>query len=176
MDESAVLVVGAVDSWIIAAFVPGFAVFAGGILWRIAHRFPRARGSFPRRDLWISSVAILIPNLSRSYPRFCAGYTAGLHMICAYYPQSCPHAIHRAILIGGADPGHRRGAGLRPKHRARKAGCENQQKRGCGIDRNLASVPLIIHKGPRLSTKTGGLYTILCLARHRITMPPGALS
>jgi hypothetical protein len=175
MDESAVLVVGAVDSWITAGFVPGFAVFAGGIRWRTARRFPRAGGSFPRGDLWISSLSILIPKLSRSYPRFCAGYTAGLHMICAYYPQPCPHRMHRAILIRGSAPGRRRGAGLRTGRQGHKAGCESEQKHGCGIVRNTASVPLIIHKASGLSTKTGGLYTILCLARRRITMPPGAL-
>ena len=105
MDESAVLVVGAVDSWITTAFVPGFAVFAGGILWRIACGFPRSGAGFPPGDLWISSATILIPNLSRSYPRFCPGNTATLHTIYAYYPQPCPQITHRPISLRGLPPG-----------------------------------------------------------------------
>ena len=175
MDESAVLVVGAVDSWITLDFVPGFAVFSGGILWRTPLGFPLAGAGFPRVDLWISSTRILIPNLSRSYPRFCAGYTAAIHMICACYPQLSPHLMHNAVPPHAVASASRCRAGPDLGGYTRKGGCDSAEKRGCGIVRNSASVPLIIHKASQLSTKTGGLCTILCLAHRWMTMPAPAL-
>ena len=146
-DESVVLVVGAVDSWITACFVPGFAVFPGGIVWRKLWRFPLAGAGFPPVDLWISSAGILIPNLSRSYPRFYPGYTATLHMICAYYPQLCPHPTHSPMPLRRLAPGRRRSAGPELGGDTPKGGCDHVQKSGCSIARNRAIVSLLIHKG-----------------------------
>lgn len=146
-DESVVLVVGAVDSWITARFVPGIAVFSGGILWTKRRGFPRAGAGFPPVDLWISSAGILIPNLSRSYPRFYPGYTATLHTICAYYPQRCPHPTHRPIPFRPLAPGRRRSVGPERGGDTPKGGCDHVLKSGWISARNRAAAPLLIHKG-----------------------------
>src|SRR6478672_302591 len=102
MDDSVVFVVGAVDSWITGRFVPEKRGVAGHKLWRKGQAFPLIPNVYPPVDLWITSFALFIPNLSAAYPKRSSLLFLAFHKICPVipnFPQDLPLLIPSFSLV-----------------------------------------------------------------------------